>query len=42
MFFIGSRLSPETLKKVGLSPLLLGLILWLSASIFSYLAIGSL
>jgi uncharacterized membrane protein YadS len=42
MFLIGTKLSIETLKKVGLSPLLLGLILWLSASIFSYLAIGSL
>jgi len=42
MFFIGSKLSLETLKKVGLSPLLLGVLLWLSASIFSYLAIGKL
>lgn len=42
MFLIGSKLSLETLKKVGLSPLLLGLILWLSASVFSYLAIGKL
>ena len=42
MFFIGSKLSLETLKKVGLSPLLLGVLLWFSASIFSYLAIGNL
>ena len=42
MFLIGTRLSIETLKKVGLSPMLLGLLLWLSASIFSYLAIGKL
>lgn len=42
MFLIGTRLSLETLKKAGPAPMLLGLLLWFSASIFSYLAIGKI
>lgn len=39
MFFIGASLSRETLRKIGVKPLLLGILLWIIISIASLLYI---
>ncbi len=39
LFLIGASLSRETLKKVGIKPLLQGVILWLVISVVSLFAV---